>query len=168
MESGFIQSRERQRHGWHRLAALAASCWFCCLGGCLSGPAEEPEHHVPAHKPVSFTQAVERLPRLHAEIVSGSERTETAIEPLAELSDVVRWLPELAADSDLKEPEWIRVAAFSRRMHERLAQLGAAPDSSAAEYRKSAAEFESAWEELRQIAASSELTSNSNDLSQSN
>lgn len=63
-------------------------------------------HHDPEHKPKSFPEAVERLkglrPDLAARALPGSEEWEIAV-------DIVDWLPELAAESELNEREWNRV-----------------------------------------------------------
>lgn len=63
-------------------------------------------HHDPEHKPKSFPDAVERLRGLRPDLVEralpGSEEWEIAV-------DIVDWLPELAAESELNEREWNRV-----------------------------------------------------------
>lgn len=63
-------------------------------------------HHDPEHKPKSFPEAVERLkglrPDLAERALPGSEEWEIAV-------DIVDWLPELAAESELNEREWNRV-----------------------------------------------------------
>jgi hypothetical protein len=44
------------------------------------------------------------------------------MDPLQEMSELVRWLPHLAADSDLKEEPWNLVNAAAQRLEAILAQ----------------------------------------------
>ena len=75
--------------------------------GC--GHDEEQDHHlehlIPAHKPQSFAEAVEELSSRGATVFTG-QGSEDAHH---ELLDIIDWLPELAADSDLKRTQWEQV-----------------------------------------------------------
>lgn len=64
------------------------------------------EHHDPEHKPKSFPEAVERLRTLRSEL---AERSLPKSEEWEIAVDIVDWLPELAAESELNEREWNRV-----------------------------------------------------------
>lgn len=64
------------------------------------------DHHDPEHKPKSFPEAVERLKELRPDL---SERIRPGSEDWEVVSDIVGWLPELAAESELNEREWNRV-----------------------------------------------------------
>jgi ABC-type Zn2+ transport system substrate-binding protein/surface adhesin len=64
------------------------------------------EHHDPEHKPKSFPEAVERLRGLRSEL---AERSLPKSEEWEIAVDIVDWLPELAAESELNEREWNRV-----------------------------------------------------------
>jgi hypothetical protein len=94
------------------------------IAGCRSeskpGAEEEEEHagHViPAHKPKSFPEAVHRLTALSERIVrqvaAGQTRALVDNTTLPIALDIVLWLPEIAADSDLPEPIWDEVAKRS-------------------------------------------------------
>jgi hypothetical protein len=85
------------------------------------------EHHVPEHKPHSYAHAVTELRRrfdaIHEEIAAG--HSAHVAQELDELRDVINWLPELAADSDLRKAQWDIVkgvadelAAFCARLHQ--------------------------------------------------
>lgn len=113
-------------------------------GGCHSTRVEEAEHHDPDHKPVSYLAAVARLPELHEEILSGplvarivppavdhhdethedeAHEDDVPIDALQEFSDVVGWLPALAADSELQEEPWNQVYEVSQELSTLLSQL---------------------------------------------
>uniref|UniRef100_A0A7C4LNY8 Uncharacterized protein n=1 Tax=Schlesneria paludicola TaxID=360056 RepID=A0A7C4LNY8_9PLAN len=62
-------------------------------------------HVSPPHKPESFFSAVSQLPsRLDA-----NREVSAASAARRELLDIIRWLPELAADTDLSRAEWEQV-----------------------------------------------------------
>jgi len=117
------------RLGYCRLASLTTAALYLVSGllfaaGCsdtasrqepraqLSSEVKEQSedhehgHHDPEHKPKSFPEAVERLrglrPGLAERALPGSEEWEIAV-------DIVDWLPELAAESELNVREWNRV-----------------------------------------------------------
>ena len=119
-------------------AALAAALLAigCGEGGSSSasaGPSdagrdtyEEHEHRVPAHKPPHFPEAVRQLEARHerlADALRGGPGPGLETQ-LAELRDIVRWLPELAVDGDLPRGEWDLVRAAAARVgaaYERIA-----------------------------------------------
>ncbi|MBL8815080.1 MAG: hypothetical protein JNL58_03540 [Planctomyces sp.] len=74
---------------------------------------EHNEHFVPAHKPANLEGAVNELRRRIPEAAGGQDAVARQ-----ELFDVVLWIPELAADSDLRKKDWERAAEASRRLHE--------------------------------------------------
>ncbi len=82
--------------------------------GCQRDTPDQAEHHTPAHKPLDYPAAVVRLLELHVEIFNERQRDADQMDVFAETYDVVRWLPELAADSDLEEEPWNRAVRASR------------------------------------------------------
>ena len=74
-------------------------------------------HFVPEHKPANFAEAVHELQHRteHLRLHIGDERERVSHE-LEELTDIVGWVPELAADSDLNEADWILADSISREM----------------------------------------------------
>jgi hypothetical protein len=85
-------------------------------GGCHGTSLEEPEHHTPAHKPADFPAAVDRLLALHNEIANNGTRAADPLDAFSESFDIARWLPELAADSDMEERPWNQVHEIARQM----------------------------------------------------
>jgi hypothetical protein len=80
------------------------------LSGCHRAGATEDdhlEHHVPAHKPSHLATAIDEIERRYAAVAKedGIQSPER-ITQLKELVDIVRWLPEIAGDSDLPEEQW--------------------------------------------------------------
>lgn len=67
------------------------------------------EHHIPAHKPESFADAAAELSRRGPVVLSG----EATDDSRQQLLDIINWLPELAADSDLKRHQWEQVRDWS-------------------------------------------------------
>lgn len=131
-----------------------------CHATAPSGPAE---HHAPSHQPADLPAAVTRLGELHQEIVAGPSRPAGALDVFVEQGDILRWLPGLAADSDLAEEPWNRVADTSNALavlHAGL--LATPPDRRNAAYRTQAARWQQALDELTQVA---ELLQKSEDRS---
>lgn len=92
-----------------RIAGLLMT--LLCFPGCMSEDEEDHhlEHLIPAHKPESFTAGVEQLD--HRGQLFFSQKLKD--KKLDELRDIVNWLPELAADSDLKRQQWEKVRSIT-------------------------------------------------------
>jgi hypothetical protein len=89
-------------------------------GGCdqlVTGPGshdkheeEHLEHRIPAHRPANFTEAVNqinsRYQRMKDKLPTGEKPAE---EVFQEVTDIVRWLPEIAADSEMQRKNWRQV-----------------------------------------------------------
>ncbi|CAK9029102.1 UPF0718 protein YcgR [Durusdinium trenchii] len=108
---------------------------------------EEPEHleHIiPAHKPSSFTSTVEQLAHRGPLVLEGNASPEAR----QELVDIVGWLPELAADSDLRRPEWERVQSMAQSLAGLLREdnAQASPESRLAEWGQLVEELEAMTE----------------------
>ena len=90
--------------------------WFllAMLVGCLSTPKEEEEEvHFPPHWPVTVFAASDRLKQ-----ISG---TDSSIESKApsverELVDLITWLPELVADSDMTKEEFDQIDGWATKL----------------------------------------------------
>lgn len=89
------------------------------IAGC-SGEAEEDhlEHHIPPHKPANLIEAVEQLEH-RIPLVCGQDASPSDTDQ-QELIDIVLWIPELAADSDLRKADWETAAAVSAQMQKTL------------------------------------------------
>jgi hypothetical protein len=93
------------------------------VGGCQTTNREEAEHHTPAHKPADFPAAVDRLLALHDEIARNGTRAADQLDVFTESFDIARWLPELAADSDMEELPWNRVHEIASQMEKILGDV---------------------------------------------
>ncbi len=96
----------------HLLPLFAGLCLLCSLSGCGQSEADADddhhlEHFVPHHKPANFAEAVDEIEHRakHLSAHAGHGHDDEA-EEFQELLDIVNWIPELAADSDLKEADW--------------------------------------------------------------
>lgn len=89
------------------------------LGGCASSSdATEPDHTPPKHKPATFREAIDEIGRRHERLIQSSKQSPSTTneQDLTELLDIIGWLPELAADSAMKKPEWDRANAASKTL----------------------------------------------------
>jgi hypothetical protein len=97
---------------------LAASM----AGGC-AGPAgdhEEDAHALPEHHPRTFRRAVVDIGHRGGVLTSGMlERPQWELQR-RQLLDIVRWLPELAADTELGRRDWERVNDAARDLAKEL------------------------------------------------
>jgi|GEM_PF-6034373 len=103
----------------------------CCLGGLPQGCSShfeseqktlfDEEHHVPEHWPDGLDQLAKDFRRRLDEV-----RMNLTQEPDArkELSDLVTWTDEIAADSDLDENRWNQLHATTQRLQQQLAREG--------------------------------------------
>ena len=110
-----------------RLCRMILFGSFLLISGCgvlVTGSPEEDdhedhhlEHHVPAHRPSDFTNAVDQIEE-RFKVMSQSANSESAssTELAAEFSDILNWLPEIAADSDMRRKDWEEVDALSSQL----------------------------------------------------
>lgn len=84
---------------------------------------EHLEHFVPAHKPIDYAALVEQLEKRIAQQSSSSGAGEgvPAAEQFAtarqELIDIIGWIPELAADSELQKKEFETAVVAGRKLN---------------------------------------------------
>lgn len=93
--------------------ALAAGALLLATG-CAAPTAghEEGSHALPPHHPGTFRRAVDEIERRGAALLAGPADAAAR----AEFADIARWLPELAADTELGRGDWERVAAVERAL----------------------------------------------------
>ena len=74
---------------------------------------------------------------------------------MVELADLIRWLPELATDSELDEPSWNRVVELSEQMQVQISPLvNLPPEQQSTAFEKLEATLASQLTELQAFAAS--------------
>lgn len=76
----------------------------------------EMDHELPPHWPVNMEDAAEKIEQRLSQI-EVKESPETTRE---ELSDLIEWAPEIAADTDLPELEWIPIYELSETLRRHL------------------------------------------------
>lgn len=99
-------------------------CFGCdSKSGSTDGVSDQEHEHFPAHWPESIFRASQRIDGILADPVAMSVGLETespTLTPVAELADLVGWLPILAADSDLGREDFSRIDAWSAQWTEPL------------------------------------------------
>jgi hypothetical protein len=141
--------------GW--TAVLLIGC-----GGCLpaasssnstNAPADDYQssHGVAAHRPASFAAAIAQLTDRQAAFLSDDPPT-AAATAMQELQDIVRWLPELAGETDLRRADWEAVQRLANELQSVVDPWTAAHDVAAPQAR---AEYERILAALRPLAAKS-------------
>lgn len=83
----------------------------CMLVGCTPEAVEQHGlHDDPAHRPATLVDAVSEIERRASGILT------MAPTAMSELTDIVGWLPELAADTPLERGAWDRVTRASAEL----------------------------------------------------
>lgn len=86
---------------------------------------EEHDHFVPVHWPSDITDIATKIDVRKVALIADGVSSEKRRKVLKkELIDIVGWAPEIAADSYLKEPEWVPVYEESLRLSQRLNRMG--------------------------------------------
>ena len=135
-------------------AWLTAASLLFIIAGCGGGNGsanghgddEHLEHFVPPHKPADFAALVQQLELRIPELAGkwsddGRVKNAAAVQ---ELTDIFGWIPELAADSELRKTDFEHATAAGVRLHE-LVQQSFGPQSKAHD----SAKFEPLIEELQ-------------------
>lgn len=105
---------------FHILCLGTLVTWFCMFSGCYGGkqsdstaPQEQREQHFPPHWPETIFVAAERLAALEADGLEKDSSTLVSLEQ--EWVDLFRWLPELAADSEISKADFDRIDAINMK-----------------------------------------------------
>lgn len=102
--------------GCHLLFLLAA----CLVAGCAQEKESlhEHEHDSPDHWPESMAEAAEFIQARVQQLSESSAVPQEQVEH--ELQDLVEWSPEIAADTDLLEEDWIPVYEMSEAIRRHM------------------------------------------------
>lgn len=104
-------------------------CFGCnSNSGSTDGVSDQEHEHFPAHWPESIFRASQRIDGILADTGAtsvgamsvGLETESPTLTSVAELADLVGWLPILAADSDLGREDFSRIDAWSAQWTEPL------------------------------------------------
>ena len=84
----------------------------------------ELDHELPPHWPVSLSDAAAKI----EERVALDSSSPNQLDARDELEDLVSWIPEIAADTDLTEAEWLPIYELSEtlRKHHAAGDVGVA------------------------------------------
>lgn len=106
------------------LCLLLATMPGCHTAAESTAEDEHLEHHIPGYKPASLVAAWDQL-----KVRLGHLRSDATTEEFTELRDIVNWLPELAADSDLKRSQWDEIHAVSKQMESKTSTVTSAVEN---------------------------------------
>ncbi len=98
------------------LATIAA-----LLPGCSEDSLEEGghvHHEIPEHRPANLKDAVAAIEQRSSELANNGGRLGSL--EYFHFVDIISWVPELAADSDLKKADWETANAAAGRMRARV------------------------------------------------
>ncbi len=114
------------------LLIAACGCGSETAADSASGPSDEEhlEHHVPEHKPHDFSAAVDSIQTRVQQLETSNDPTD---EQLSELRDILNWLPEIAADSDMRRPHWEQVDTIAGELAELFQQYASQSKTDRAE-----------------------------------
>lgn len=95
---------------------LTVVLWLSGCNSSLSKSGDKPEHMAPAHKPHSFPELVTDLRRRIEEL----SRSGAISESVNQVADIIHWIPEIAAETDLRRKEWDVAAEVAQRLEVRF------------------------------------------------
>ncbi len=105
-----------------------------------------------ADRPADYGTAVQRLVELHTAILARQVPSEAAEQVIQDQDQIVNWLPWLAADSDLAEEPWNRVAATADALTDWADGLdGVSAHTRLERHRAQAYDWQAALDELYRI-----------------
>lgn len=123
---------------------LLLMCLVGCGGSATAHHDEEEDHHIPPHRPKDLAAAVVQLEERPTALLKAIETKDSQGATLfSELRDIVRWVPEIAADSDMPKQPWDEVHAAALKMEELLPQ-----DLAGVSELKPGSSKESEWQRL--------------------
>tara|TARA_R110002095_G_scaffold97122_2_gene85067 strand:+ start:73855 stop:74319 length:465 start_codon:yes stop_codon:yes gene_type:complete len=100
---------------------------FFLLSGCTetaqSGVEDDHlEHHIPEHKPDSFSATVKEVDTRMRTLLENNHADTYQVHK-QELTDIISWIPEMAADSELKHTAWNEVKQISGNLKNVFKQI---------------------------------------------
>ncbi|MEM9702934.1 MAG: hypothetical protein AAF907_10885 [Planctomycetota bacterium] len=104
--------------------------------------AEHDHDHRPYHHPESFPASISAVRVRLLPASTGHERSQV------ELKEILAWMPELAADSEIKEADWTPLAAGAAELEALLPRLTAGDQAALTEANQTLDELNAAVSEL--------------------
>lgn len=108
------RSQSTRRSNLRPIASIAVLCATLSLFGCAEESVEHTHREIPQHRPVHFKAAVADIKLRSWELANKGGRVGSL--EFVHFVDVIGWIPEMAADSDLAKAEWESARAASDRM----------------------------------------------------
>ncbi|MFI4850459.1 MAG: hypothetical protein ACIAZJ_15235 [Gimesia chilikensis] len=87
----------------------------CTQTGESTAEEDHLEHHIPEHKPKTYTETVKELDTRMRTLLNQSPASVNQ-EEKQQLEEIIDWIPELAADSELKHKDWDEVKQLSTEL----------------------------------------------------
>jgi len=122
---------------------------------------EHLEHFVPTHKPNDFEEMVDQLALRFPQLALTSKLTSTTgtgdkrSTARQELADIIGWIPELAADSELKKADFESAVATANKLSKFFQESASSAKATSVD----PAAFEPLIEELRPLVPKSQARS---------
>ncbi len=110
----------RQRSNFYRLVAWLIPWSLLVFSGC--GGSDPPatlhdaEHSMPAHWPLDLLDAREKLLERVKRLRDANANLEERATADKQLVEIIGWIPEVAADTDLGEMQWNPIYGFSEAL----------------------------------------------------
>ncbi len=79
------------------------------------------EHHIPPHKPASLLDSIPALKNRIREIEENASNISDI--QVSEFKEIIDWIPELAADSDLNHKDWNEVNELSHKIKKIFSEI---------------------------------------------
>jgi len=127
MEAHRIDTCTGSRAG-RLLACLVVAGSFLAVGCTVESQPEKKtlfdhDHETPDHWPSDLSDLAAKMRERLGGIGESAESTDRD-EAAAELADLVAWAPEIAADTDMTEAEWLPIYQASETIGSRLKDSG--------------------------------------------
>ncbi len=108
-----------------RLFACLTIATLICLMGCAEGAKShhEADHVTPEHWPHDLKAAAESI-RTRSKSLPPSGDLSANDVAIAELMDIISWVPEIAANTDLKEQDWLALYQLSEEIKQSSQKYG--------------------------------------------
>jgi len=103
---------------FNRHWGIVILCLIAFSLGCVAEKESlhEMDHELPLHWPLNMEDAAQKIEQ-RLGLIENKESLEKTRE---ELSDLIEWTPEVAADTDLPEHEWVPIHELSETLRHHL------------------------------------------------
>ena len=149
----------KTHRGFEQVGATLLLLAVMCVSGCVTpnpdyvDADEEKSHSLPDHHPQTFRRAVVDIGQRGDALTSGMLDDASLKIQLRQLLDIVRWLPELAAETDLGRRDWERLNDTAQSLARELNLSASAGQRSTVDDAALSAVMVNAMKNLVEIAA---------------